>query len=109
MGCHLNVDDYNIDDIKVTGYTCKRGLEYGKTEVLHPLRMVTSSVNVLNGEYAVVSCKTQSGIPKELIFECLEVLKNVEVKAPVKIGDILVENILSTGVNVIATRNVEAI
>ena len=109
MGCQLKVDDTDKENIIVTGNTCNRGKVYGINEVLHPKRMVTSLVTVLNGEHAVVSCKTKEAIPKELIFDSLEVLKNTKVNAPVSIGDVLVSNILGTGVDIVATSNVKRI
>lgn len=107
LGCHLTVDDSDKNNVKVTGNTCKRGETYGINEVLHPKRMVTSSIYVLNGKNPVVSCKTKDAIPKELIFDSLNVLKETKVEAPVKIGDVLVKNILNTGVDIVATSNVE--
>lgn len=109
MGCHLSVDDSDKSNIIVTGNTCPRGKTYGINEVLHPLRMVTSSVRVKNGINKVVSIKTKEPIPKELIFEALNVLKDIELEAPVHIGDIIVKNVLNTNIDIIATSNVERI
>lgn len=105
MGCQLKVDDSDLNNIKVTGNTCKRGETYGINEVLHPKRMVTSIVKV-EGKEDILSVKTKEAIPKELIFEALYVLKDVKAKAPIKIGDVVVKNILNTGVDVIATKNI---
>ncbi|MBP5342618.1 DUF1667 domain-containing protein [bacterium] len=107
LGCNLKVDDSDLSNIKVTGNTCKRGEKYGIDEVLNPKRMVTSSVKVINGKENVVSVKTKEAIPKALIFESLKLLKNLVLSAPVKIGDIVIKNILDTGVDFIATRNVD--
>lgn len=109
LGCHLVVDDSDKNNIIVTGNTCPRGKTYGINEILNPKRMVTSSVCVLNGENNVVSVKTKEAIPKGLIFESLEILKNIKVNAPVHIGDVIVKNVLNTNVDIIATRNVERI
>ncbi len=109
MGCHLKVDDSNLDNIIVEGNTCPRGKTYGINEILHPLRMITSSVRVLNGENKVVSIKTKEAVPKELIFNILNLLKDIEVKAPVHIGDVIIKNVLNTNVDIIATSNVEEI
>ena len=105
MGCQLKVDDSDLNNIKVSGNTCKRGETYGINEVLHPKRMVTSVVKVSN-RCEVLSVKTKEAIPKELIFKALDVLKDVNVKAPIHIGDIVVKDILSTGVDIIATKNI---
>ena len=103
-GCHLQVDEAN--DYKVTGNACPNGIAYGKEELTHPTRIVTSTVRVAGGRLAMVSVKTASDIPKGKIFDCVKALKDVEVKAPVKIGDVIVENVAGTGVNIIATKNV---
>lgn len=106
MGCNLQVylDDGKV--VKVSGFTCRRGEEYGKKECTNPTRIVTSSVCVIDGENDVVPVKTERDIPKDKIFDCVKRLKNVQVKAPVKIGDIVVENIENTGVNIVATKNI---
>jgi len=105
MGCQLKVDDSDLNNIKVSGNTCKRGETYGINEVLHPKRMITSVVKVSNRE-EVLSVKTKEAIAKELIFKALDVLKDVKVNAPIHIGDVVVKNILDTGVDIIATKNI---
>jgi CxxC motif-containing protein len=107
IGCHLQVDMEDGKVIKVTGNTCKRGQIYGEKECTNPTRIVTSSVEVANGKFPVVSVKTASDIPKDRIFDCVEALKGIKMNAPVKIGDIIVENVAGTAVDVIATKNVE--
>ena len=109
MGCHLSVDDTDKNNIIVTGNTCPRGAKYGHDEVVNPVRMVTSSVKVNNGKERVVSVKTSEAIPKGLIFESLEELKKVTVEAPINIGDVIIKNVLNTGVDIVATKNVERI
>lgn len=108
IGCFLQVQ---LEDGKVktvTGNTCKRGSIYAEKECTNPTRIVTSSVRVKGGIENVVSVKTQEDIPKDMIFQCLGLLKGIEVEAPVKINDIVIENVCGTGVNIIATRNIEA-
>ncbi len=106
MGCHLTVDDSDKSNIIVTGNTCPRGKIYGINEVTAPKRMVTSSVKVIGGIDLVVSVKTKEAIDKNLIFDVLKELNNVCLKAPVKIGDVVIKNVLNSGIDVIATRNV---
>lgn len=108
MGCRLTVDDSDKSNIKVTGNTCPRGVTYAVNEVTAPKRMVTGSVAVLGGAIPMVSVKTREAIPKELIFESLEQLKQIRLAAPVHIGDVVVANVCGCGVDVIATKNVEA-
>ncbi|MBN1064198.1 MULTISPECIES: DUF1667 domain-containing protein [Clostridium] len=106
MGCHLKVDAENNT---VTGNTCKRGAEYGINEVTHPVRVITSTVKVKGGQLPVIPVKTNGAIPKGLNFKCMEVLSGVELQAPVKIGDVIVKDVLGTGVDIVAARNMKAI
>ena len=105
MGCSLTVT-IESDNIGVEGNTCPRGADYAKKEVTNPTRIVTSSVRVIGADIARVSVKTASDIPKGKIFACMEEICKAEMKAPVAIGDIVIENCAGTGVNVIATKNV---
>lgn len=106
MGCRLSVEK-TADGYSVTGNTCPRGKAYAIDEMTAPKRMVTSSVPVDGGNYKTVSVKTSVSIPKELIFESLAALSGVSLTAPVKIGDVVVKNVLGTGADFVATRNVD--
>ena len=107
MGWPLNVKMEHGEVVSITGNTCKRGDIYARKEVTNPTRIVTSTVRITGGSEAMVSVKTKEDIPKGKIFDCVKALKNVEVAAPVHIGDVLVKNVAGTGVDVIATKNVE--
>ena len=107
LGCALTVSMEGAEVVSVTGNTCKRGDVYARKEVTNPTRIVTSTVRVTGGSEAMVSVKTKEDIPKGKIFDCVKALKNVEVAAPVHIGDVLVKDVAGTGVDVIATKNVE--
>lgn len=109
VGCNLNVEKIGRDVINVTGYSCKKGKEYAQKELTNPTRILTSVVRVNDGNLAVVSVKTETDVPKYKLEECIKALKNVEVEAPIKIGDILLENVANTGVNIVATRNIRKV
>lgn len=106
MGCMLTVSMENGEVLSVTGNTCKRGDAYARKEVTNPTRIVTSSVRVVGGELPVVSVKTGEDIPKGKIKDCMKALKEVVVKAPVHIGDVLLEDVAGTGVDVVATKEI---
>ncbi len=107
MGCRLTVDDSDKNNIIVTGNTCPRGKTYAINEITAPKRMVTGSVKVEGGTIPMTSVKTREAIPKQLIFDSLELLKQVTLTAPVHIGDVAVENICGCGVDFVVTKNVE--
>ena len=106
MGCHLQVDDSDVNNIIVTGNTCPRGAKYAKDEVTCPKRVVTSIVEVAGGEINMVSVKTANAIPKDKMFDALKVLDGVTVQAPVEIGQVIVKDVLGLGVDVVATKSV---
>lgn len=103
-GCSLEV---NTDTMEVTGNSCPRGKTYGINEATHPVRTITSTVKVKGGRIARLSCKTDGQVPKELMTNVMDEINKVEVEAPVEIGTVLIKDVLSTGVNVIATKTVE--
>lgn len=103
-GCHLSVDEKN--NFAVTGNSCPRGAEYGKSEVTAPVRVVTHTVKTTSQEHPRCSVKTNAPIPKEKIFDIIDALNKTKVSPPVKIGDIIIENICGTNANIVATQNV---
>ena len=107
MGCQITVEMDGNEVVSVTGNTCKRGDVYARKEVTNPTRIVTSTVRVIGGKADMVSVKTKEDIPKGKIFDCVKSLKGVEVEAPVYIGDVIVPDAAGTGVDIVATKNVE--
>ena len=105
LGCPLRVENEGAEVLLVTGNTCPRGEAYGRREVTHPTRVVTSTVRVAGGALPVVSCKTAAEVPKDKIFDVVRALKEVQVPAPVTIGQVLAQDIAGTGVAVVATKN----
>lgn len=109
IGCNLEILIDNGSVKEVIGNSCKRGIDYGIKECTNPTRILTTTVSVENGKLGIVSVKTSSDIPKNKIFSCVNELKNIKVKAPVHIGDIIVYNILGTGSNIVATMEVPTV
>ncbi|MBS6721672.1 MAG: DUF1667 domain-containing protein [Clostridiales bacterium] len=109
LGCQITVTMENGEVKDVAGYTCARGEKYAREEVTNPTRIVTSIVRVEGGDLAAVSVKTKDVIPKGKIFDILAEIKPVIVKAPVKIGDVIVPDVAGTGVDVVATKNIKAV
>ena len=108
MGCQITVKLEGGEIQEITGHTCKRGEDYARKEVTNPTRIVTSTVPVQGGKIAMASCKTANDIPKSKIFDCMKAIQGITVKAPVKIGDVLLADVCGTGVDIIATKDVPA-
>ena len=98
--------DVDLDnEFKTTGNQCSRGQRYAVDELTAPTRVVTSSVKIEGGIYNRLTVKTANPIPKGLIFKCMDEINRVEVKSPIKMGDIIIKNVLDTGIDIVATRN----
>ena len=102
-GCQLTVELEGKEIISINGHTCKRGEEYAKTECIAPMRTITSTAAIVGG--GVVPVKTDRTIPKELMFECMAEINKARVSPDAKLGDVVIENVLGTGANVVTTRN----
>ena len=106
LGCQITVELEGNTVVSVTGNTCPRGDAYARKEVTAPARIVTSTVRVKGGTIPMVSVKTAGEIPKGKIFDCVKALKDVEVAAPVKIGQVVLTDAAGTRVDIVATKDV---
>lgn len=109
MGCPLIVTMNGTSVVDVTGYTCPRGKAYAEKEVTNPTRIVTSTVKVEGGDRPFVSVKTKEDIPKEKIFDCMKEINTITAKAPIAIGDVVLDNVAGTGIAIVATKAVMAV
>ena len=110
LGCQIEVMmDEDGEILLVTGNTCPRGDKYARKEVTAPTRIVTSSVRVYGSKTGerMVPLKTASDIPKGKIMDVIRDLRGVSVPCPVRIGDVLFRDVAGTGVDMIATKNVD--
>ena len=101
--CHLTVTEEN-GEIKVSGNSCKRGKEHGINEFTRPMRMLTSTVAITGGLLPRLSVVSTGVVPKDQVNDCLQQIYGVTVKAPVRCGDVIIENILNTGVDIVASK-----
>lgn len=108
MGCGITVEASDSGEIlSISGNTCKRGDAYARAECTNPVRSLTTTVKVSGGVSPLVPCKSAGALPKGLIFDCANELRSLEIEAPVALGDVIVKNILSTGIDIVATNHCE--
>ncbi len=108
LGCPLTVALEGGEVKTVAGNTCPRGDAYARKELTNPTRIVTSTVKVKGGKLAMASVKTAADIPKGKIFDCVKAIRNIELEAPVAIGQVVLADVCGTGVDIVATKNVPA-
>ncbi len=104
-GCKLEV--ICNDTLIVKNALCPKGEEYARNEVMNPVRTVTSTVKVCDGVLPLVSVRSNKPVPKEKIPEIIQLLKEVELDAPVEFHQIIYGDILGAGADIIATREVK--
>lgn len=105
-GCALNISlsaDGGVE--KVEGNACKRGVSYAVDECTNPRRTVTSTVRTEDG--AVVAVKTSTTVPKDSVFAVMREINRATAPRGTRIGDVIIENVLGTGADVIATANAD--
>jgi CxxC motif-containing protein len=106
LGCTLSVE-IDGENINVSGNRCKRGAEYAASEIRAPKRMVTSTVRVAGGDKPLVSVKTSGEIPKGRIFDVIHEINKKTAHPPIKVGDVVIEDVLGLEINIVATSNAD--
>ena len=104
MGCYINVDYVGTKIRNVCRNRCKVGLEYAEKEISSPERTLTTTVKVKHGHLPLVSVRTNKPIPKSRILDAMNLLAKIEVEAPIKIGDPIIQNIFNAGVDIVAKK-----
>ncbi|AEY66528.1 DUF1667 domain-containing protein [Clostridium sp. BNL1100] len=106
-GCRMNVAyDENNEVTLVENASCKKGEEYAVNEIQFPKRSITSTVGVINGVLPLVSVRTDKPIPKEKISAALDEIKKIRLEAPVTFHQIIINDLLGTGAQLISTKEV---
>lgn len=107
LGCTLQAKlvDGNVESI--TGNSCPRGAKYGREELTNPQRMLTTTVRVSNGVLSLLPVVSQKPLPKNKLYDCMQVLQTAHVTAPIKVGQVIVHDILGLGVDIVASRDMK--
>jgi CxxC motif-containing protein len=107
VGCYLNIEIPEEGEWKITGNKCKRGITYAKAELTNPVRIITTTVKIENAHLKRLPVRSNATIPKELMFLAMATINKTVVIGPVKMGDVIIENILGTGASIIASRSMD--
>ena len=107
MGCHIMVEGDGEKVTSIRGNNCKRGEQYATTEFSHPVRILTTTIKTDSEKAPLIPVRSDKPIPKEKIMDCMNIIRECKVSAPVNVYDILVENICDTGINIVATGHLD--
>ncbi|CAK7058120.1 MAG: hypothetical protein DELT_03062 [Desulfovibrio sp.] len=100
-GCRIFADDNG----KLTGAGCERGISYVESEMENPTRMITSTVRLRGAQLPRLPVKTSAPVPKKIMMRAVALLNDITVEAPVRCGDVVLKNVLDTGVDFVATKS----
>lgn len=106
MGCRMTVEGEKDEIRSITGFSCRRGEEYGRREFSHPVRILTTTVKTDDKKHSLLPVRSSLPVPKELLMDCMEVIRTVNVKGPVRRYDVIVENICGCGADIVATGEI---
>ncbi len=106
LGCRLEVEENDEHDIvEVRGFSCKKGDRFARQEHVDPRRMVTTTVAIEGGMVARLPVRTSDDVPKHLVREICRAARDVRSTVPVSMGDVVLADVLGTGIDLIATRD----
>lgn len=105
-GCVINVKGDEKSVTSIEGFSCPRGKAYAEAEFLAPVRTLTSTVKVEGGNSILVAVRSKTAMPKDKVLDAMKEIHALVVKAPVHRGDVLIPNVLGTGVDIVATGEV---
>jgi CxxC motif-containing protein len=103
-GCLVHVENVN-GELIIEGHSCKRGEVYAREEFVAPKRILTTTMRVENGFLPLIPVRSDKPIPKNKLGDTLKLIAETQIKAPIKMGDKLIENILGLEINIIASRD----
>ncbi len=106
VGCRLEASVEDAKVVSVSGNTCIRGKKYAENELVAPKRTLTSTVKVEGASERLVPVKTTE-MPKENMKKAMELINAITLKAPIKRGDIIMDDFTASGVKLIACKNVK--
>ena len=102
LACRVKITTDDVGEvIEVTDCECKQGEKYAIQELTSPSRVLTATVRTEGSVRRLLPVRTQGPIPKNMLRECMDLLSGVRAKPGLRIGEVIVPNILGTGVDVV--------
>ncbi|MHA1986916.1 MAG: DUF1667 domain-containing protein [Promethearchaeota archaeon] len=103
-GCLVHVENVN-GELIIEGHSCQRGEVYAREEFIAPSRILTTTIRVEDGFLPLLPVRSDKPLPKERLQEALKEIAVTKIKAPIKMGDVLIKNVLGLNTNIIASRD----
>ncbi len=91
----------------VAGNSCPRGDKFAHQELICPMRVLTTTVAVSGGDEALLPVRTAEAIPLALHTQAMDLIRGLVVNAPIRMGDVVLPNLLDTGTDLIASMDID--
>lgn len=91
----------------VTGNSCPRGDTFAHQELTCPMRVLTTTVAVSGGDEALLPVRTAEAIPLELHAQAMDLIRGLVIEAPIRMGDTVLKDLLNTGIDLIASMDID--
>lgn len=101
-----DADGALVEVRSVTGNSCPRGDTFAHQELTCPMRVLTTTVAVSGSDEALLPVRTAEAIPLALHAHAMDLIRGLVVKAPIRMGDVVLPNLLDTGTDLIASMDV---
>lgn len=103
--CLLKIE---VDEGKVTVYgnRCPRGESYAASELKNPMRVLTTTVALTGAAEKRLPVISNGEMPFKRLRECLDAVHKLRVDAPVHEGEVLIENVCGTGVDIVSAKTI---
>jgi CxxC motif-containing protein len=105
-GCHIDVTGEGTRVDTINGFSCKRGERYATDEFILPKRIFTTTVKIDGASEPLLPVRSDAPVPKAKLFEIVAEVRKIQAVSPVRIGDVIVKNVLGLGVDIVACRNI---
>jgi len=113
VGCLLEITKKANEEYDVEGNKCSRGITYAYNEIIEPVRILTTSAYTYTKQtqnsrtkepVREIAVRTNKPIPLSIMKQAAKEVRNFKIEGEVSIGDVIIENILGTGADIIVTR-----
>ena len=108
-GCRITVEGEGTHIQSIVGNGCKRGIQYATDEFIEPKRLLTCSVTLEGADRAMLPVRSAAPLPLKNVFDCMKVVKATTVSAPIKVGDVIIKDILGLGVDIVSAMSIERV
>mgnify|MGYP000656441917 FL=1 len=104
-----SIDENGVEHVlSVQGNRCARGRKFAEQEIIRPMRILATTIVVREGDEKLLPVRTARPIPRDLHLRAMRDIRHASITAPVRMGDVVMSDLLGTGVDLVASMNVDA-